>query len=68
MTGGDNGGGGEMRLRGTTAPCDLAELEADAALAELRDTPVIDVLFLVLMGNNLPIFKFIWMTITSILC
>ncbi len=34
-------------------------LAARHTLAELRDTPVIDALFLVLMGNNLPIFELI---------
>jgi formylmethanofuran dehydrogenase subunit A len=34
-------------------------LAARHTLAELRDTPVIDALFLVLMGNNLPLFELI---------
>jgi formylmethanofuran dehydrogenase subunit A len=34
-------------------------LAARHTLAELRDTPVIDTLFLVLMGNNLPLFELI---------
>lgn len=34
-------------------------LAARHTLAELRDTPVIDALFLVLMGNNLPMFELI---------
>jgi len=34
-------------------------LAARHTLAELRDTPVIDAAFLVLMGNNLPLFELI---------
>jgi formylmethanofuran dehydrogenase subunit A len=34
-------------------------LAARHTLAELRDTPVIDALFLILMGNNLPLFELI---------
>lgn len=34
-------------------------LAARHTLAELRDTPAIDALFLVLMGNNLPLFELI---------
>ena len=34
-------------------------LAARHVLAELRDTPVIDAAFLVLMGNNLPLFELI---------
>jgi formylmethanofuran dehydrogenase subunit A len=34
-------------------------LAARHTLSELRDTPVIDALFLVLMGNNLPLFELI---------
>jgi formylmethanofuran dehydrogenase subunit A len=34
-------------------------LAARHTLAELRDTPVIDAAFLILMGNNLPIFELI---------
>ncbi len=34
-------------------------LSARHTLAELRDTPVIDAAFLVLMGNNLPLFELI---------
>src|SRR5919107_2273720 len=34
-------------------------LAARHTLSEIRDTPVIDVAFLVLMGNNLPLFELI---------
>ena len=34
-------------------------LAARHALAELRDTPIVDAAFLVLMGNNLPLFELI---------
>ena len=34
-------------------------LAARHTLAELRDTPIIDAAFLVLMGNNLPLFELI---------
>jgi formylmethanofuran dehydrogenase subunit A len=45
-------------LLGYTTVVDAATppLAARHTLAELRDTPVIDALFLVLMGNNLPVF------------
>src|ERR671937_421918 len=48
-------------LLGYTTVVDAATppLAARHTLAELRDTPVIDALFLVLMGNNLPLFELI---------
>ena len=46
-------------LLGYTTVVDAATppLAARHTLAELRDTPVIDAAFLVLMGNNLPLFS-----------
>jgi formylmethanofuran dehydrogenase subunit A len=48
-------------LLGYTTVVDAATppLAARHTLAELRDTPVIDALFLVLLGNNLPLFELI---------
>jgi formylmethanofuran dehydrogenase subunit A len=48
-------------LLGYTTVVDAATppLAARHTLAELRDTPVIDAAFLVLMGNNLPLFELI---------
>ena len=48
-------------LLGYTTVVDAATppLAARHTLAELRDTPVIDAAFLVLMGNNLPLFSLI---------
>jgi formylmethanofuran dehydrogenase subunit A len=48
-------------LLGYTTVVDAATppLAARHTLAELRDTPIIDAAFLVLMGNNLPLFDLI---------
>jgi formylmethanofuran dehydrogenase subunit A len=48
-------------LLGYTTVVDAATppLAARHTLAELRDTPIVDAAFLVLMGNNLPLFKLI---------
>jgi formylmethanofuran dehydrogenase subunit A len=48
-------------LLGYTTVVDAATppLAARHALAELRDTPIVDAAFLVLMGNNLPLFELI---------
>jgi formylmethanofuran dehydrogenase subunit A len=48
-------------LLGYTTVVDAATppLAARHTLSELRDTPVIDAAFLVLMGNNLPLFELI---------
>jgi formylmethanofuran dehydrogenase subunit A len=48
-------------LLGYTTVVDAATppLMARHALAELRDTPIIDAAFLVLLGNNLPLFELI---------
>ena len=48
-------------LLGYTTVVDAATppLAARHTLAELRDTPVIDAAFLVLMGNNVPLFELI---------
>src|ERR687896_352291 len=48
-------------LLGYTTVVDAATppLAARHMLAELRDTPIVDAAFLVLMGNNLPLFKLI---------
>ena len=48
-------------LLGYTTVVDAATppLAARHTLAELRDTPIIDAAFLVLMGNNLPMFELI---------
>ena len=48
-------------LLGYTTVVDAATppLAARHTLSELRDTPVIDAAFLVLMGNNLPVFELI---------
>jgi formylmethanofuran dehydrogenase subunit A len=48
-------------LLGYTTVVDAATppLAARHALAELRDTPMVDSAFLVLMGNNLPLFELI---------
>jgi formylmethanofuran dehydrogenase subunit A len=43
----------------TVVEAAVPPLAARHALAELRDTPVIDAAFLVLMGNNLPLFELI---------
>jgi formylmethanofuran dehydrogenase subunit A len=53
--------GERYALLGYTTVVDAATppLAARHTLAELRDTPVIDALFLVLMGNNLPLFELI---------
>jgi formylmethanofuran dehydrogenase subunit A len=48
-------------LLGYTTVVDAATppLAARHTLAELRDTPIVDAAFLVLMGNNLPLFELI---------
>ena len=48
-------------LLGYTTVVDAATppLAARHTLAELRDTPIVDAAFLVLMGNNLPLFRLI---------
>jgi formylmethanofuran dehydrogenase subunit A len=48
-------------LLGYTTVVDAATppLAARHTLAELRDTPIVDAAFLVLLGNNLPLFKLI---------
>jgi formylmethanofuran dehydrogenase subunit A len=48
-------------LLGYTTVVDAATppLAARHTLAELRDTPIVDTAFLVLMGNNLPLFELI---------
>src|SRR3954453_8524662 len=48
-------------LLGYTTVVDAASppLAARHTLAELRDTPIVDAAFLVLMGNNLPLFELI---------
>jgi formylmethanofuran dehydrogenase subunit A len=53
--------GHRYALLGYTTVVDAATppLAARHALAELRDTPIVDAAFLVLMGNNLPLFKLI---------
>ncbi len=53
--------GHRYTLLGYTTVVDAATppLVARHALAELRDTPVIDAAFLVLLGNNLPLFELI---------
>src|ERR671936_750977 len=51
-------------LLGYTTVVDAATppLHARHALAELRDTPIVDAAFLVLMGNNLTLFELIRQT------
>ncbi len=53
--------GHRYTLLGYTTVVDAATppLVARHALAELRDTPVIDTAFLILLGNNLPLFELI---------
>jgi formylmethanofuran dehydrogenase subunit A len=43
----------------TVVEAAVPPLAARHALAELRDTPIVDTLFLVLMGNNLALFELI---------
>ena len=53
--------GHRYALLGYTTVVDAATppLAARHTLAELRDTPIVDKAFLVLMGNNLPLFELI---------